>query len=96
MIRNIPNKYNQQMILDMVNETHKGTFDFLYLRMDFKNRCNVGYAFINFIDPKHIVNFYSRVCGKKWARFNSDKVCGLTFARIQGKAALIEKFRNSK
>lgn len=96
MIRNIPNKYTQQMIFDLVNETHRGCFDFLYLRMDFRNRCNVGYAFINFTDPQHILSFARRVNGKRWARFNSDKICLLTFARIQGTAALIEKFRNSK
>lgn len=84
------------MVLDMVNETHRGCFDFLYLRMDFRNRCNVGYAFINFTDPKHIMSFSKRVCGKRWARFNSDKICTLTFARIQGTRALIDKFRHSK
>lgn len=96
MIRNIPNKYTQQMIFDMVNETHRGCFDFLYLRMDFRNRCNVGYAFINFTSPKHIISFAERVHGRRWARFNSDKVCNLTFARIQGTLALVEKFRHSK
>jgi hypothetical protein len=35
------------------------------------------------------------VCGKKWRKFNSDKVCTLSYANIQGKQALIEKFRNS-
>lgn len=84
------------MVIDMVNETHRGCYDFLYLRMDFRNRCNVGYAFINFIDPRHILTFARRVCGRRWARFNSDKVCHLTFARIQGLSALIDKFRHSK
>lgn len=96
MIRNIPNKYTQQMIFDLVNESHGGCFDFLYLRMDFRNRCNVGYAFINFTHSDHIISFAKRFNGKRWARFNSDKVCHLTFARIQGTEALIEKFRTSK
>jgi hypothetical protein len=40
----------------MLDETHKNTYDFLYLRMDFINHCNVGYAFIDFIDPKYVVS----------------------------------------
>ncbi|KAI9484471.1 hypothetical protein BDB00DRAFT_855561, partial [Zychaea mexicana] len=28
-------------------------------------------------------------------RFNSDKRCSISYANIQGKVALIEKFRNS-
>lgn len=96
MIKNIPNKYTQAMLIDMINETHWGAYDFIYLRMDFKNRCNVGYAFVNFIDPLSIATFAQRVMGRKWPRFNSDKICQVTYARIQGKAALLEKFRHSK
>ncbi|KAF9940773.1 hypothetical protein BGZ67_006790 [Mortierella alpina] len=95
MIRNIPNKYTQQMLLELINETHRGKFDFLYLRMDFKNRCNVGYAFINFINTDVIDSFVKAHVGKKWPRFNSDKICSLSFAAVQGRHALIEKFRNS-
>jgi hypothetical protein len=95
MIRNIPNKYTQQMLIDTINDTHFGQFDFLYLRMDFKNRCNVGYAFINFVDIKAVISFAEKVVGKKWTRFNSDKICTLSYANIQGRESLIEKFKNS-
>jgi len=63
--------------------------------MDFKNKCNVGYAFINYIDPRSIVEFYTDFNDKMWPRFNSVKVCKITYARIQGKLNLIEHFRNS-
>ncbi|KAI8808116.1 RNA recognition motif 2-domain-containing protein, partial [Cladochytrium replicatum] len=95
MIRNIPNKFTQHMLIEFINESHYGEYDFLYLRMDFVNQCNVGYSFINFIDPKSVISFAERVVGKKWGAFNSEKVCMLSYANIQGKQALIKKFRNS-
>lgn len=33
--------------------------------------------------------------GKKWEKFNSEKVALLAYARIQGKTALIAHFQNS-
>lgn len=95
MIRNIPNKYNQKMLLSTLEEEHRGHFDFIYLPIDFKNKCNVGYAFINFTQPGYIEPFYNGFHGKKWGRFNSEKVCEITFARIQGRQQLIAHFQNS-
>jgi len=33
--------------------------------------------------------------GKKWEKFNSEKVASLAYARIQGKAALVNHFQHS-
>jgi len=95
MVRNIPNKYNQQMLLEEVNVRHQGTYDFFYLPIDFKNRCNVGYCFINFLEPKFIIPFVREFNGQRWMSFNSEKICAVTFARIQGRAAMISRFQNS-
>ncbi|XP_071735827.1 protein MEI2-like 2 [Rutidosis leptorrhynchoides] len=95
MIKNIPNKYTSKMLLAAIDENHSGTYDFLYLPIDFKNKCNVGYAFINMLSPMHIIPFYQEFNGKKWEKFNSEKVASLAYARIQGKAALITHFQNS-
>ncbi|KAG1330496.1 putative protein MEI2-like 2 [Cocos nucifera] len=95
MIKNIPNKYTSKMLLAAIDENHKGTYDFLYLPIDFKNKCNVGYAFINMVSPSHIISFYQAFNGKKWEKFNSEKVASLAYARIQGKAALVAHFQNS-
>jgi len=95
MIKNIPNKYNCKLLLAVIDENHRGTYDFIYLPIDFKNKCNVGYAFINMIDPQHIIPFYKTFNGKKWEKFNSEKVASLAYARIQGRNALIAHFQNS-
>lgn len=95
MIKNIPNKYTSKMLLAAIDERHRGTYDFIYLPIDFKNKCNVGYAFINMTDPALIVTFYQTFNGKKWEKFNSEKVASLAYARIQGKSALIAHFQNS-
>merc|ERR1719199_1818495 len=48
MLRNIPNKYTRDMLVEQLKWQLAGQFDFLYLPTDFRNKCNVGYAFINF------------------------------------------------
>jgi hypothetical protein len=95
MVRNIPNKYSQAMLLDEIRNAVNASYDFFYLPIDFRNRCNVGYAFINFSDPANVVDFFTLFNGRRWAHFNSEKVCAVTYARIQGKAALISRFQNS-
>lgn len=95
MIKNIPNKYTSKMLLAAIDESHRGIYDFIYLPIDFKNKCNVGYAFINMINPENIVPFYKTFNGKRWEKFNSEKVASLAYARIQGKSALVAHFQNS-
>nr|XP_001396540.2 meiosis protein MEI2 [Aspergillus niger CBS 513.88] len=95
MLRNIPNKIDQAMLKAIVDETSHGKYDFMYLRIDFANNCNVGYAFINFEDPIDIIDFVNARAGRTWNCFNSDKVAEVSYATIQGKDCLVQKFRNS-
>ena len=97
MVRNIPNKYTQQMLLGEFAAAGHGPdkMDFFYLPIDFKNKCNRGYAFVNFVDYKDIVPFVDRYNGTGWKSFNSEKICDITYARIQGKAAMLKRFENS-
>lgn len=74
MIRNIPNKYTQAMLLQEIDASYRGAYDFFYLPIDFKNKCNVGYAFINFMDYRRIVPFFREFNGQRWKNFNSEKV----------------------
>ncbi|KIW71261.1 hypothetical protein, variant 1 [Phialophora macrospora] len=95
MLRNIPNRVDQPMLKTLLDVTSRGRYDFMYLRIDFANNCNVGYAFINFTDAQSIVPFVLARAGKRWNCFNSDKVAEVSYATIQGKDCLVQKFRNS-
>lgn len=99
MIKNIPNKYTQKMLLALLEERFAGVypfpFDFFYLPIDFKNKCNVGYAFINMTTPHAIPALVEDFHGKRWPKFNSEKVCAISYGRIQGKLSLIQHFQNS-
>ena len=39
-----------------------------------QNRCNVGYCFINFLEPRYILPFVQNFEGQRWKSFNSEKV----------------------
>jgi hypothetical protein len=95
MLRNIPNKVDQAMLKRIVDESSWGKYDFMYLRIDFANDCNVGYAFINFVDPLDIIDFVEARGNQRWNCFKSDKVAEISYATIQGKDCLVQKFRNS-
>jgi len=96
MIKNIPNKYTLSTFLDDINVYFKNTYDIFYLPIDYINKCNLGFAFINFVEPLHIILFYELYRGKKWKKFNSDKICELLYAKIQGRNELISHFEKGK
>ena len=95
MIRHIPNKYTLKLFSDEINSLFFNKYDLLYLPVDLDNHCNLGFGFINFVDPVHIILFYDKYYGKKWDKFNSDKICELAYAKIQGKEELIKYIRQN-
>jgi len=92
MIRHIPNKYNIHTFIEDMNVEFQGKFDLIYLPLDYYNNCNLGFAFINFVESYHILHFYDLFRGKTWKRYNSEKVCELSYAKYQGKNELIKNF----
>lgn len=99
MLRNIPNKYMPDVLASHLNCGYKGKFDFMYLPIDFKNKCNVGYGFINFRTPKlcrEFVHGYHGVEVRKCLpAYNSRKIVEVTPARVQGLESNVARLRNS-
>ncbi|XP_020262280.1 protein terminal ear1 homolog [Asparagus officinalis] len=111
MIKNIPNKYSQKLLLNMLDnhcihcneqigegggDEPLSAYDFVYLPIDFNNKCNVGYGFVNLTSPEAAVRLYKAFHMQPWEVFNSRKICQVTYARLQGLEVLKEHFRNSK
>ncbi|KAJ8113917.1 hypothetical protein OPT61_g4076 [Boeremia exigua] len=95
MLRNIPNKMDWMSLKTILDEVCFGTYDFLYLRIDFKSGCNVGYAFINFADVSGMIALIDRIERCSWPAYRSSKAAEISYATIQGREALVQKFRNS-
>lgn len=100
MFRNIPNKYTRDMLVTQLeSDDFTGKFDFVYLPMDFKHKCNVGYAFINFRTVEACETFHEKFkdfeVSKCMPGINSKKVCEVTPARVQGLEDNVQRLRNS-
>ena len=95
MLRNIPNKYTQPTLLQALDaKKFDGLYDFFYLPVDYKNHCNMGYAFINFVSPDAARRFMQSFKGYQLPA-KSSKVCDTCWARVQGLKSNVEHYRNS-
>jgi hypothetical protein len=83
MIKNIPNKMTSDGLMAFINEVEPNAVDFCYLRMDFHNGCNVGYAFVNFIEIASLQRFAKARLGVRWGLFQSPKVLQMSYADYQ-------------
>ena len=95
MIRNIPIKYTDEILNEALVEFH-GKYDCLYMPYDYEKNGNKGYAFINFVNPLHILYFYEKFNGKKWLHFESSKICELNCAHFQGINEIQKHAKNFK
>jgi len=99
MLRNIPNKYTREMLIKQLSLDFTGEFDFMYLPIDFKNKCNVGYGFINFRTQDSCERFIGLFHGvdvrKCLPGLNSKKIVEVTPARVQGLTENVRRLKNS-
>jgi len=97
MMRNVPNKYTQGMLLTELNETNfLGAYDFLYLPIDPETNANRGYSFINFIDSECAWAFKVTYEGRKMNHFNSSKHVSVVPATLQGFEANYAHYSTSR
>jgi len=97
MMRNLPNKYSQHLLVQEIAEAGFGeAYDFLYLPMDNQTGANRGYAFINFVRSSLAQRFKLAYEGKSMKSFNSSKIVNVTPAALQGFEANLQHYSSTK
>ena len=94
MIKNIPNKFNRDLLLSIIDQNFKKAYDLFILPTDANRYKNFGYSFINFTSSYYIPYFYFLFHRKKWSSTNSQKVCEITYSKIQGRNNLLSHYPN--
>ena len=94
MIKNIPNKFTREMLIKIIDQNFRGTYDVFILPTDSNHYKNFGYSFINFTNSYYIPYFYYMFNGNKWSFTNSKKICEITYSKIQGKNNLLNHYPN--
>jgi len=93
MIRNIPVRYTaEELLAELLKEGFQGTFDFFYLPIDFKTKCNRGYGFVNFRQAADCRRFAGIFNNWRLSRYASKKVLEITAAITQGFEANVAQY----
>jgi len=97
MLRNIPNCYTRSLLLELLDERgFRGSYNLVYLPIDFNTSCGFGYAFVNFVSMEHAEVCMSQMQGFQGWNTPSDKVLDVTWSNAhQGFEAHVERYRNS-
>merc|ERR1712187_290600 len=97
MLCNLPNNYNRDMFLDMLDgECLAGEYDFVYFPVDFQTKSGLGYAFVNFTSHEEALRARQLLDGYNDWLVPSAKVCEIRWSKpTQGLKANVERYRNS-
>ncbi|CAJ1403383.1 unnamed protein product [Effrenium voratum] len=93
MVRHIPNRYTTEELLEeVVKRGFAGTFDFLYLPIDFETKKNKGYFFVNMLSEELVWCFRDSFSSHRLEKYKSQKVPEVAAAVTQGFEANVFKY----
>jgi len=100
MIRNIPGRYTpNDLMMDLKVLGLAGTYDFLYMPMDKGTAANVGYAFVNFCEPrfaeKCMMSFTNYPFSRQQPLRSTPKLASVSVAHLQGLEKNLEHYENA-
>jgi len=98
LLRNLPCDFTRARLIELLeDEGFDGTFDFVYVPMDFSSEASLGYAFVNFVSAVDVRRCWTIFDGLlEWGHQCEGKACEVMWAEpCQGLAAHVERYRSS-
>jgi hypothetical protein len=94
-IKHVPREYTEQaLILEIEQIVGKGTFDFFYMPWDHQSDSNCGSAVVNFLNPLNAMMCISGLSRRKFRLVNTQAICEVLPAHVQGLAKNLEYYRD--
>mmetsp|Transcript_120455 Transcript_120455/g.236760 ORF Transcript_120455/g.236760 Transcript_120455/m.236760 type:complete len:295 (+) Transcript_120455:105-989(+) len=94
MVRNLPHGVTQDMLLK--HWPVDGTWDMMYLPWNTRDRCNYGYAFINFVSEWHAAAFKSMWHGTFLDELHAELPVSVSMAGVQGFEANVMQLKKKR
>jgi len=97
MLRNIPNSYTRDMLIELLDQEElQGSYDLVFVPLDFRSLASLGYAFVNFTSNANAERAKGKLQGFNSWGVTSYKVCQVAWGSThQGLSAHIKHYRNS-
>ena len=94
LVRNVPAGFTQDELIALFRSLGY-LFNFFYCPVDFRTRRNIGYLFIDLIAPEMARDFMTKFHGYPLPFYKSNKVCVVSWARVQGWYQNVENYKES-
>jgi RNA recognition motif-containing protein len=89
ILKNIPNTLNKENLNKLLLGV--GNINYLYLPFDKISKKNFGFAFVNMVNYKSIIQLYNKLTSLNFD--NSNNTIEIYYSKIQGKNELSKMFK---
>ena len=94
LLKNIPKEMSKTSLLEILSGV--GNINYLYLPFDRNTNLNEGFAILNIINYKNVINICNRLNSVHMEDYQLLKPIEITYSKIQGKDKLTQLFWNKK
>ena len=94
MIKNLPSSITKEHFKTILGDV--GNINYVYLPFDKKKNKYLGFAFVNVVNSKTLIQIHNKLYGKKLDNYQMKKNIEICYSKVQGKNELIQMFSKNK